>query len=73
VNWKGCGRKRSEFCLGGLTQAVSAVGQWAKRSVSGHLQDVPGGKVNILGGHSSGHSKQNSVYVHVSYSERFPR
>jgi hypothetical protein len=34
---------------------------------------VPGGKVNILGGHSIGNSKQESVYVHVSYSERFPR
>jgi hypothetical protein len=28
-----------------------------------------GGKVSILGGHSIGHSKQRSVYVHVSYSE----
>jgi hypothetical protein len=27
--------------------------------------------VNILRGHSVGHSKQKSVYVHVSYSERF--
>jgi hypothetical protein len=27
----------------------------------------------ILGGHINGHSKQKSVYVHVSYSERFPR
>jgi hypothetical protein len=34
---------------------------------------VLGGKVNILGGPSIGHSKQKSVYVHVSYSERFPR
>jgi hypothetical protein len=34
---------------------------------------VPGGKVNILGGHSIGHSKQKCAYVHVSYSERFPR
>jgi hypothetical protein len=33
----------------------------------------PRGKVNILGGHSIGHSKQKSVYVHVSHSERFPR
>jgi hypothetical protein len=23
-----------------------------------HIQDVPGGKVNILGGNSNGHSKQ---------------
>jgi hypothetical protein len=36
------------------------------------LQSVPGGKVNILGGHVIGHSKQATVYVHVSYSERFP-
>jgi hypothetical protein len=34
----------------------------------------PGGKINILGGHSIGHSKQKKkVYVHVSYSERFQR
>jgi hypothetical protein len=36
-------------------------------------QGVPVGKVNILVRHSIGHSKQKSVYVHVSYSERFPR
>jgi hypothetical protein len=37
------------------------------------IQDVPGGNVSILGVYSIDHSKQNSVYVHVSYSERFPR
>jgi hypothetical protein len=37
------------------------------------IQGVPGGKDNILGGHSIGHSKQKSLYEHVSYSERFPR
>jgi hypothetical protein len=37
------------------------------------IQGVPGGKVNILGGHSIGHSKQKTLYEHVSYSERFPR
>ena len=37
------------------------------------IQSVPGGKVNILGGHSIGHSKQKCLYEHVSYSERFPR
>jgi hypothetical protein len=37
------------------------------------IQVVPEGIVNILGGHSIGHSKQKSAYVHVSYSERFPR
>jgi hypothetical protein len=38
-----------------------------------HKQDVPGGKVNIFGGHNIGHSKQKTVCVHLSYSERFPR
>jgi hypothetical protein len=38
-----------------------------------HTQSVPGGKVNILGRDSIGRSKQKIVYVHVSYSERFPR
>jgi hypothetical protein len=35
------------------------------------MQDVLGGKVNILGGYNIGHSKQKSVYVHVPYSGRF--
>jgi hypothetical protein len=35
------------------------------------IQNVPGGKVNILGDHTRiGHSKQKIVYEHVSYSER---
>jgi hypothetical protein len=38
-----------------------------------YIENVPGGKVNILGGHSIGHSKQKTSYEHVSYSERFPR
>jgi hypothetical protein len=38
-----------------------------------YTQNVPGAKVNILGGHSIGHFKQKNVYVHESYSERFPR
>jgi hypothetical protein len=37
------------------------------------IQNVPGGKINILGGRSIGHYQQKSVYVHVSYSEPFPR
>jgi hypothetical protein len=37
------------------------------------IQDTPGEKANILGGHSICLSKQESIYVHVSYSERFPR
>jgi len=32
------------------------------------IQGVPGGKVNILEGHSVGHSKQKYLYEHVSYS-----
>ena len=38
-----------------------------------NIQSVPGGEVNIMGGHSIGHSKQKTLYEHVSYSERFPR
>ena len=38
-----------------------------------NIQGVAGGKVNILGGHSIGNSKQTCLYEHVSYSERFPR
>jgi hypothetical protein len=37
------------------------------------IQGVPGGKDNILEGHSIGHSKQKTLYEYVSYSERFPR
>jgi hypothetical protein len=37
------------------------------------MRSVPGGKVNILGANSIGHSKQKIAYVQVSYSERFPR
>jgi hypothetical protein len=36
-----------------------------------YIQEIPRRKVSILGGHSISHSKQNSVYVHVFYSERF--
>ena len=38
-----------------------------------YILGVPGGKVNILEGHSIGHSKQKCLYEYVSYSERFPR
>jgi len=43
------------------------------QSDEGYIQGVPGGKVNILGGHNIGYSKQKCLYEHVSYSERFPR
>jgi hypothetical protein len=38
-----------------------------------YIQDVPGERVSILGGYSIDHSKQNTLYEYVSYSERFPR
>jgi hypothetical protein len=37
------------------------------------LQSAPRGKFKILGCHSIGHSKEKRVYVHVRYSELFPR
>jgi hypothetical protein len=36
-----------------------------------YIQSVPGGRVNILREHDIGHSKQKSVYVHVSNLNRF--
>jgi hypothetical protein len=44
-----------------------------RNNITIYIQVVPGGKDNILGGHSIGHSKQNTLYEHVSYSEQFPR
>jgi hypothetical protein len=38
---------------------------WVSPLASDATQDFPGGKVNILGGHSIGHAKQKHVYVHV--------
>jgi hypothetical protein len=32
-----------------------------------YIQGVPGGKVNILGGHSIGHSKQKTLYERVLF------
>jgi hypothetical protein len=41
---------------------------------SSSIQSVPGGKLIILGGHCTGHSKQKVLqYPHVSCFERFPR
>jgi hypothetical protein len=37
------------------------------------IENVPGRKVNILGGHSICHSKQKLYHVDVSYSEQFPK
>jgi hypothetical protein len=41
-------------------------------SVMRVIQNVPQGKVKVLRGHSIGRSKQEIVYVHMSYSERSP-
>jgi hypothetical protein len=38
-----------------------------------YIQYVPREEVNILGDYRIGHSKQKSVYGHVSYCERLPR
>jgi hypothetical protein len=40
-------------------------------TISRNIQDVPGEKVNILGGHINGHSKKK-VYMNVSYFQQFP-
>jgi hypothetical protein len=37
------------------------------KEIPKYIQSVPGGKVNILGRHSIGHSKQKIVYVHVLF------
>jgi hypothetical protein len=46
--------------------------QFISHSTIRCYRSVPGGKVNILGGHSIGHSKKKSLYEHVFYSELFP-
>jgi len=43
------------------------------QSLAVQYTGVLGGHVSIMGGHTIGHSKQKTVYVHVSCSERFPR
>jgi hypothetical protein len=40
--------------------------------INADIQDVPGEKLDIMGSHSISHSKQESVYVHVSRSKQFP-
>jgi hypothetical protein len=58
-------------CLSTLENLMGFLPDVVPRTV--HIQSVPGGNFNILGGHSVGHSEQKSVYVNVSYFERFPR
>jgi hypothetical protein len=51
-----------------LRMKIAIVGE-----ISLYIQNVPRGIVNILVGHSGGHSNKKIIYVHVTYSERFPR
>jgi hypothetical protein len=54
-------------CVGSIATQSWSMNTWL------YYTDVPGGKVNILRGHRIGHSKQQIVYVIVSYPVRFPR
>jgi hypothetical protein len=58
-----------QFCL----QELPLITHRMPKAHAMEMYAFPGGKVNILGGHSIGHSKQKSVYVHMPCSERFPR
>jgi len=73
-------RYYSVYTAVGICHAFMLTGCWPtasqhKRKIytSCCIQGVSGGKVNILGGHSIGHSKQKYLYEHMSNSERFPR
>jgi hypothetical protein len=61
----------------GTTVAASRLKCYATKCtilyIHTHIQNVLGGKVSILRGHSVSQSKQESVHAHVSLSERFPR
>jgi len=48
-----------------IQTSALVIKQWTglKNNVS-DIQDIPEGKVNILGGHSIGHSKQKCLYEH---------
>ena len=63
-----CSHAFSNFCTNFLANVQCVYS--SNTTIQG---GVSGGKVNVLGGHSIGHSKQNCLYEHVSYSERFPR
>jgi hypothetical protein len=66
-------RGRYPVFVGGVLKLWSCLRLYpARKALTVYIQDIPEGKVNILEGHSIGHSKQEFVYVHVSYSERVP-
>jgi hypothetical protein len=52
---------------------MSSVCTYVLKYICMLIQNVPGGNINILEGHSICNSKQKIVDVHVSYSEWFPR
>jgi hypothetical protein len=59
-----------------LLQQIVLTGQPRDSIDANHMCQyigVPGGEVIILGGHNIGQCKQKIMYVHVFYSERFPR
>jgi hypothetical protein len=59
-------------------QLIGAGGKASKLSEASnsrrqYIVSQQAGKVNTLGGHGIGYSKQKSVFVHVYYSQQFPR
>jgi hypothetical protein len=63
-------KKKDLTVSAGKEKSVLALNNVLKIDI---IQGVPRGKVNILGGHNIGHSKQKSVHVHVTFSEQFLR
>jgi hypothetical protein len=68
-----CWIKHNEMISHNALRHAQWHGESAHTHAQTYIQSVPWGKVNILRGHSIGHSKQKIVYIHLSYSERFPR
>jgi hypothetical protein len=55
----------SIHCIGGWVGLTEVLDATATVTAAQTIQSVPGGKVNILGGHSIGHSKQEIVYMYM--------
>jgi hypothetical protein len=56
-----------------INRSLGGTGKvWCTYKGTGNIvENVAGGKVNILGGHSTGHSKKISLYEHVSAPNGF--
>jgi hypothetical protein len=54
------------FAVGRVTQKTHNKMRLFRDKVVKAIQGVLGGKYNILGGHSIGHSKHETLYQHVS-------